>query len=152
MSAGNPVTRLDEGNLVRLVSDVTAAICGIRFKQGSVVAGDAWIAACLPIAGGTPITVALVSDETCSRAMAAGMLQMDPLALDRLLIEDTLREILNMVAGQVKRALKLDEALGLPTIVAPAELNHRLTTGSRRIGLASGPLSLMLALAPGTKL
>lgn len=149
MAAGNPVTRLDEKKLVSLVSDVTAAICGIKFTPGSLVDGDAWIAACLPIKGGTPITVALSSDETCSRAMAAGMLQMEPHALDRLLIEDTLREILNMVAGQVKTALNLDQALGLPIIVAPAELNNRLATGSRRIGLASGSLSLMLALAPG---
>lgn len=149
MAVGNPLTRLDEKKLVSLVSDVTSAICGIRFIPCDVVKGDAWIAACLPIKGGTPITVALSSDESCSRAMAAGMLQMDPLALDRLLIEDTLREILNMVAGQVKNALNLDQALGLPTIVAPAELNHRLAAGSRRIGLASGSLALMLALAPG---
>ncbi|MDX2018925.1 MAG: chemotaxis protein CheX [Deltaproteobacteria bacterium] len=149
MLAGSPVSQLDEKKLVSCVSDVTAAICGIKFMPGSLVEGDAWIAACLPIKGGVPITIALLSDESCSRALAAGMLQMEPHDLDRLLIEDTLREILNMVAGQVKTALNLDQALGLPTIVAPAELNNRLANGSRRIGLASGPLSLMLALAPG---
>jgi hypothetical protein len=149
MSAGSAVAALDEKRLVALVSDVTTSICGIKFSLSTPSAAEAWIAATLPIKGGSPITVGLSSDETCSRAMAAGMLQMSPADLDRPLIEDTLREILNMVAGQVKTALSLDQALGLPIIVAPAELQKKLGQGSRCIGLASGPLALMLLIAPG---
>lgn len=149
MSARKFVAALDEHRLAKLVSNVTTSICGINFSLAKPVEGDFWIAASLPIAGGSHINVGLCSDETCSRALAAGMLQMAPNQLDRALIEDTLREILNMVAGQVKTALSLDQALGLPTIVNAADVKKSFALESRRIGLSSGSLALTLMLAPG---
>lgn len=149
MSVASAVAAMDERGLVALVSDVTAAICGIKFSLSTPSAAESWIAASLAIKGGSSVTVSLSSDERSSRAIAAGMLQMSPADLDKPLIEDTLREILNMVAGKVKHALSLDQALGLPIMVAPSELHQNLGRGSRCIGLASGPLKLVLVIAAG---
>jgi hypothetical protein len=48
-----------------------------------------------------------------------------PEALDSGMIDDSLCELLNMAAGQIKGALALDQALGLPKIVTLAELSPK---------------------------
>jgi hypothetical protein len=42
---------------------------------------------------------------------------MDAQDVDISMMEDTLRELANITAGQVKRAMCIDSALGLPRIV-----------------------------------
>jgi hypothetical protein len=43
--------------------------------------------------------------------------------LDESMIEDSLCELLNMAAGQIKGLLSADETLGLPKITAPEQLS-----------------------------
>lgn len=150
MSAPLTVSSLDEKKLVSLVSEVTSSICGVAFSLASHVDPAPWLIATLPISGGRPITVGIVSDEAGCRALASGMLQCPPATLDRALIEDTIREILNMVAGQVKTAMSLDQALGLPRIISADKLDDRLRVPDKRVGMASGALALTLMIASGT--
>jgi hypothetical protein len=75
-----------------------------------------WRTAMLPIPGTKPIIVALSSDRQGCAALAAAMLCMAEDELEIGMIDDFLRELLNMTAGQIKRDLSLNQALGLPKI------------------------------------
>ena len=120
----------DGATLAQLVSNVTQTMCGISF---SAAAGESptpelcWRVATLPIKGERPLRVALSSSRNGCAALGAALFSCEPDTLDDGMIEDSLRELLNMAAGQIKGALALDQALGLPEIVAgPA---HALQTG-----------------------
>jgi hypothetical protein len=110
----------DAGTLAQLVSNVTQTMCGISF---SAAAGEApttdlfWRVATLPIHGERPLRVVLSSSRRGCTALGAALFSLDPASLDDEMIEDSLRELLNMAAGQIKGALALDQALGLPEIV-----------------------------------
>ena len=70
----------------------------------------------LAIPGSTPLTVALSSDQRGCAALASAMLGIADDELDLAMIDDVLRELTNMTAGQLKLELKLDQALGLPRL------------------------------------
>jgi hypothetical protein len=141
------VAKLAPTVLAGLVSKVMTTSCGIKFlpfKEG-VSAPVPWRAASLPINGGRPVAVGLTSDERGCFALASGLLQMSPSDLDNGMVEDSLRELVNMLAGQVKRAMSLDLALGLPEIVPPADVARRIDGGpqSKAVVVSSGSFQLM---------
>jgi CheY-specific phosphatase CheX len=140
------IAKLAPNVLAGLVSKVMATSCGINFlpfKEG-VSAPVPWRAASLPINGGIPVAVGITSDERGCLALASGLLQMPASDLDTSMVEDSLRELVNMLAGQVKRAMSLDLALGLPEIVPPTDVARRIDGGqSRSIVVTSGSVALM---------
>lgn len=111
--------RLDASTIARLVSFVTRTMCGLEFVPASP--GDpvpaCWRLALLPIAGKRPLTVALFSDRNGCRALGAALTGSAPDQVDEATIEDSLRELLNMAAGQIRRELVPEQPLGLPRIV-----------------------------------
>jgi hypothetical protein len=140
------VAKIAPNVLAGLVSKVMATSCGINFlpfKEG-VSAPVPWRAASLPINGGLPIAVGITSDQEGCTALASGLLQMPASDLDTSMVEDSLRELVNMLAGQVKRAMSLDLALGLPEIVPPADVPRRIDGGqSKSVVVTSGSVQLM---------
>ena len=120
IAAGLP----DPGMLATLVSNVTQTMCGISFSaaKGERPTGDlCWRVATLPIGGERPLTVVLSSSQRGCTALGAALFSCDPSTLDDSMIEDSLRELLNMAAGQIKGALALDQALGLPEIMTGSQ-------------------------------
>jgi hypothetical protein len=119
----------DAGTLAQLVSNVTQTMCGISF---SAAAGESpstelcWRVATLPIRGERPLRVVLSSSRRGCAALGAALFSCPPDTLDDGMIEDSLRELLNMAAGQIKGVLALDQALGLPEIVAGNEESARV--------------------------
>jgi hypothetical protein len=77
---------------------------------------DLWRTAVLPIPGARPITVALSSDRRGCAALTAAMLGLHQDELGIEMIDDFMRELLNMAAGQIKMELRLNQALGLPRV------------------------------------
>jgi Chemotaxis phosphatase CheX len=116
-------TELLEALLPRLslagaVSTVTSTLMGRTFRMASEEGFPmAWRTAVLPIPGPTPLAVALSSDRRGCAALAAAMLSTDEDDLELGMIDDFLRELVNMTAGQIKRELGLDQALGLPRVL-----------------------------------
>jgi hypothetical protein len=109
-----------------------------------------WRTAMLPIPGSKPIIVALSSDKQGCSALAAAMLCMGEDELEIGMIDDFLRELLNMTAGQLKRDLALNQqALGLPKIfdgetafaTKPADWSHYV--------LDANSIRLVVSLAAG---
>lgn len=78
--------------------------------------GLAWRTAVLPIAGSHPLTVALSSDEPGCLALGAALFACAQTAVDLEMIDDTLRELVNMIGGQVRSAIAKDHSLGLARI------------------------------------
>lgn len=95
--------------------------------------GLAWRTAVLPIAGSQPLTVSLSSDEQGCLALGAALFACDKGAVDSEMIDDTLRELVNMIGGQVRSAIARDHSLGLaridsapdhPSSLRPHETQH----------------------------
>jgi len=74
---------------------------------------EMWRAAVLSIAGARPITIALSSDREGCATLTAAMLKCEEHELDLDMIDDFLRELVNMTAGMIRSELRLDEKLGL---------------------------------------
>lgn len=71
----------------------------------------------LSIPGARPMTVAMSSDRGGCATLTAAMLKCDEDDLDFAMIDDFMRELVNMTAGQIKAELSLDQPLGLPRVI-----------------------------------
>jgi hypothetical protein len=131
--------------LASSVSRVTSTMVGLRFAPGlASPRPEWWRTAMLPIPGRRPITVALSSNRAGCAALTASMLSCDADDLDLAMIDDVLRELVNMTAGQIKAELALDQALGLPRVVEPDGL---VAAVWHHTPLVAGDVVLMLSLA-----
>jgi hypothetical protein len=111
----------DAKTLATLVSNVTETMCGISFEPANAadhVDTACWRLAVLPFKGLRPIRILLSSDQNGCAALGSALLGTPGAKLDPSMIDDSLCELLNMAAGQIKRALAVDQALGLPRIVS----------------------------------
>ena len=145
---------LDARSLAALVSNVTETMCGIRFEPVTALQADpgaGWRVARLPISGKRPLNVALCCDDAGSSVLGAALFSCAPDSLDGPMLDDSLCELLNMSAGQIKSALALDQALGLPRMVKGTDLPTKLTTALREgtILRARGEVNLVLWITEG---
>jgi len=76
----------------------------------------AWRTAVLPIAGARPLTVVLSSDQQGCLSLGAALFACDKSSVDQEMIDDTLRELVNMIGGQVRSAVAKEHSLGLARI------------------------------------
>ena len=116
----------DAQTLAKMVSNVTQTMCGFSFgvaDSSQRVAVTCWRMAVLDVTGGHPWRVALFSDQAGCSKLGAALFQCEPETLDQGMLEDSLCELLNMAAGQIKGLLSADETLGLPKITTPADLS-----------------------------
>jgi hypothetical protein len=108
---------LPADRLARSVSRVTTTMIGKSFRVvDAATPVERWRTVVLPIPGARPVTVALSSDRRGCAALASAMLGLDEDDIDVAMIDDFMRELLNMTAGQIKSELSLDQALGLPRV------------------------------------
>lgn len=111
--------------LASLVSTVTETMFGMSFaiaKDDAQPWGNApaWRTVVLPIPGRHPIQVAIASNDAGAAVLGGAMFSCELAAVDDSMKDDSLSELANIVAGQIKSVLGLDQALGLPKLV-PAE-------------------------------
>jgi len=103
----------------------------------------------LSIAGAKPLTVALSSDRAGCAALAAAMLMCDEEELELQMIDDFMRELVNMTAGQIKRVLALDDALGLPKMTTEQDLMKAVDPPQvSNTPLSAGGVKLVLWIGP----
>jgi hypothetical protein len=117
------LTDIDE--IAKLVSGVTETMCGARFAawdplaRGESLSGRMVL---MSLVGPRPIRIALACDAQGSRALAAAMFQCAPAEVTPARIDDAIRELLNVVAGQVQRSVGINQPLGMPRPTTLAEL------------------------------
>jgi len=138
--------------LAALVSNVTQTMLGISFAArdpGSLVRESpidlGWRTAMLPIPGPRPITIALSSNKESCAALGAAMFSCPEGEVDSLMMDDSLNELVNMTAGQIKSTLAIDQALGLPKIVGESELKRiGNETQWKSVALRAGAVELVV--------
>lgn len=119
-----------------MVNSVTTTMMNVKFALARGSAGRVvFRRAVLPIPGIVPVSVVLACDEGSCRQLGAKLFCVKPGEVDVTMIEDTLRELANITAGQVKRAMALDQALGLPRILAGTEAWASAIAGSQLVRL-----------------
>jgi CheY-specific phosphatase CheX len=134
----NLLPSLPSDRLARSVTRVTNTMLGLTFHAiDPETRVELWRTVVLPIPGARPVSVALSSDRRGCAALAATMLGMAEDDLDVSMIDDFMRELVNMTAGQIKRELALDQALGLPRVLdgdtlfaAPRQWTHYVLDGN----------------------
>jgi hypothetical protein len=144
------MTELPDAELLAtLVSNVTETMCGISFCPESSPVDEgahSWRVASLPISGERPLRVILSSDQKGCEGLGSALLHFPADELESDMIDDSLCELLNMAAGQIKRALSIDQALGLPKIVPGVE-GQAVFQAARKHGIllrSRGPLDLLI--------
>lgn len=109
--------------LASLVSGVTETIFGMSFSVAASAVtepwkdDDPWRTVFLPIAGVRPLVVAIAADKAGGQKLCGAMFSCPPTEVDVSMVEDSLRELVNIVAGQIKSVMGLDQALGLPRVL-----------------------------------
>jgi CheY-specific phosphatase CheX len=135
--------------IARSVSRVTATMLGLTFR---VVVRETpverWRTVILSIPGARPVTVALSSDRRGCAALTSAMLGMDEDGLDVDMIDDFMRELVNMTAGQLKIELALDQALGLPRVLDGDVLFASQQSWAHHV-LDSDSINLVVSLLSG---
>lgn len=139
--------------LAALVSSVTETMCGLSFAATGAPQPltSQWRTAALAIEGPRPIMVALSADLASCSAIGAAMFGCPADTIDPGMQEDVLRELVNMTAGQIKRVLSLDEALGLPRIMTETDLMKAVNPPHLcNTPLVAGGVKLVLWIGPRT--
>ena len=110
--------------LAKLVSNVTKTMFGVSFVP--TAGSERGESVCfrmvrMTINGPRKVHIVLSSDRDGSAALAAGLFGCAAPALTPQMVDDAIGELLNMVAGQVIRTIRLDQAIGLPRVTSLAE-------------------------------
>lgn len=134
--------------LAALVSNVTETMLGISFAPAPAALACAhpaltWRTAIMLVDGPRPVSVGLSSDEGGCATLAAAMFGCKPDGVDVGMVNDALRELVNMTAGLLKTEMALDQALSLSQVVTDAsvlaslvELHPGLVLKAKEIDLA----------------
>ena len=131
---------LSPEQLATMVSAVTEMMLGFAFTVGKGnVSPEYWRAVRLGFGEDGPIITFATDPDSCT-ALASAMFAMDESELEPEMIDDSLKELVNMAAGQIKAALGIDEPLGLPHLLDEEEVRH-LTTKTL-VGLESGAMNI----------
>ena len=129
-----------------LVSNVTQTMLGISFVpviSDQAHPGLCWRTAVMLVDGARPLTVGLSSSQEGCLALTAAMFSCPASAVDPSMINDALRELVNMTAGLLKTEMALDQALTVPQVVTDAsvlaklaEMHPGLVLKAKELGLA----------------
>jgi hypothetical protein len=139
---------LSDAALAKLVSRVTETMLGMPLQISSTQpvevthSGHAMI---IDVPGPTPLRIALSADGPGASRLSAALFSCDPAQVDEAMKSDALGELLNMAAGQIKNALRVDQALGLPR--AADETALKTEKPWRQLRLSAGDVDLVVSLA-----
>ena len=136
--------------LARMINAVTRTMFGITFdvSKGAVaVPSMCWRVAALTIGGHTPMRIAIASDEASCTELASVMFGCTPDGLDDSMIEDALRELVNMSGGQIKNVVAPDVELTVPKMISADDLLGAPQMGAQRdVVLRAERLALVLSI------
>jgi hypothetical protein len=138
--------------LAALFSEVTSTMLDVKFELSDTQVSDVdhlcWRSAVLSIGKDEFVGVALASDQEGCRMLGAKMFRVSLDEVDESMVDDTLRELVNMTGGMVKRALALDALLGLPRILSKAAPSDRPIETWTKLVLRGGGAELVLFVSP----
>ena len=132
---------LTDDKVAQIVSHVTETMIGLTFKVSKGAKFHPALCArtaLLPIGKGE-LVVGLSSDDRGCAVIGAALFSCAVTSVDRTMMNDSLSELVNMAAGQIKVALRVDHALGLPSILETSEGPSGLSGHLRIVHLSAKP-------------
>jgi hypothetical protein len=104
--------------------------------------------AVLAVPGAVPITIALSSSSHGARDLTCALLAVEPADVDASMLADTMGELANMLAGQIKSLLNLQQSLGLPKILGERAFAWSLETDTwHHIRVKTGDIQILLSIS-----
>lgn len=143
------IPEIASAEIARIVSQVTGQMLGITFTVSDLPPNvdSTWKCAALPINGAVPLTVSVTADAPCARQVGSRMFAIALDRVDEQMIADSLCEVVNMAAGLLKSALRIDQPLGLPKMRASVPFASPADAWHCHFLKAEGGLNLVLAVA-----
>lgn len=137
---------LTDEAVAKLVSQVTNTMLGISFAVSQDASGETAQrrTATIKLSGGRQLTIALAANDVGCAKMGSAMFSVELAEVDGSMKNDSLGELLNMISGQLQRAMSIDSALGLPKV---HEAGLAGTEGWRTVHLRSGDVELHVAMS-----
>lgn len=143
-----PFAAIQDDVLARMVSNVTKTMLGMSFQPAPLGDGrrqlDEWMTV-LSLSGKKPVCIAISTTPASCVALSAAMLALQPAEVDESMAHDSLKEILNMAAAQIRSAIAVDQALGLPHFRRGASIDD--PSAWRIMRLSSGKIDILLWLS-----
>jgi chemotaxis protein CheY-P-specific phosphatase CheC len=143
--------------LASLVTDATVNMWGVNMTliedSGVATAPTASLphsrAVVLEVSGAPTLSIVVSADETGGAALGSMMFSCDKSAVSTGMIDDSLCELANILAGQIKTLMAPTHKLGLPTVVSARERVHgsELSQATLRIGEGEETVCVTVAAA-----
>ncbi len=137
---------LTDEAVAKLVTQVTHTMLGLSFAVTDNMTGERCErrTATISLSGGRQLTIALSANDVGCAKMGSAMFSVALAEVDVSMKNDSLGELLNMISGQLQRAMSIDSALGLPAV---HEAGLAGTEGWRTVHLRSGDVELHVAMS-----
>ena len=104
--------------------------------------------AVLGMPGPSPITVAVSSDEEGASSLACALFALEHHELEESMLSDTMAELSNMFAGQLKGSLNLNQSLGLPKVLQLQQFLPALNESTcHHIAVQTGDAAVLLSIS-----
>lgn len=142
---------LTDERLAGMVSDAAVTMLGSAFQVSHVLEmdGDRAARTALITVGDGTLTVGLSCDRRGLEILCSAFMAGTGVKVDDALMDDALRELTNMTAGQIKRTMCPNQLLGLPRMVDgshPTPLDHAGGGGWRQVRLRATTVEMVLWL------
>ena len=142
----------DHHGLTDLFNNVTTSMLAMDCTVANDLSADPkeyHSTAVLPISGDGGFTLAVSSDLQGCTVLSAAMFAVDSTEVDPEMINDTMAELANMAAGQLKGRLSLSNSLGLPVNIGSKEFAEKsagATNGWSHFPMRAGKAMVLLSI------
>ena len=141
----------DHEHLAALFSNVTTSMLDMGCAVAPDISTDLTSDHCtavIPIPGEGGFTMAVTSDMSGCKSLAAAMFAVETTEVDAEMISDTMAELANMTAGQLKGLLQITHSLGLPVTMASGDFCVKSKSQNwSHYPMRAGDAKVMLSIA-----
>lgn len=144
---------LDPPTIAKLFSGVTKTMLDLEFVLAPPALPTAdldlfWSTAVVALPGRQPVAIGISSSESGCLLLGAAMFACELAKVEAEMARDAISELANIAAGEVKRTLRLDQAIALPKLLLGKELGGGAEAGAwRRVLLRSGAVRVVVSIS-----
>lgn len=112
---------INEETLRAVTREVCLTTLGLTLRDepnSAITGGDDWLATEIHIDGGWTSKISVVMSKNLACVMAGRMFDQEPNEVELCDVEDSLREFVNIVGGNLKGIVGVDSTLSIPEITA----------------------------------
>jgi CheY-specific phosphatase CheX len=145
--------QLETNVVIEMFDMITSTMLGLGSVQDTSDAHDDPLAlldctAVVGVPGPVPLTIALSSSNQGLRALTCALIAAEPPDVDASMLADTMGELANMLAGQIKSVLNLQQSLGLPKILGEGAFAWSLESDTwHHIPVMTGDVPVLLSIS-----